>query len=170
VPSDILYWQQGAEAERRVGVKLDELECRVFITLYDRRFPGRGGNIDAITVGPPGVFVVETKFRSRGVEIVNGTLTIGERDQPQLIQQAVEEALRVQVSIAPEMSKHRLTAVPVLCFVNRRVRGGNRSYGVIITDERSVSARLAEQPAVLAPADIEEIARQLDRALPRNDR
>lgn len=60
LPSDIVSWQRGAEAERRVGVKLDELGPQGFVTLYDRRFPGRGGNIDAVAIGPPGVFVVET--------------------------------------------------------------------------------------------------------------
>ena len=58
---------QGREAERAVGARLDSLAPLGFVTLYDRRFVGRGGNIDAVTVGPPGVFVVETKHRGRGM-------------------------------------------------------------------------------------------------------
>lgn len=170
LPGDVISWERGAEAERRVGVKLDGLAAAGFVTLYDRRFPGRGGNIDAITVGPPGVFVVETKFRSAGIEIINGQLHVGGRDRPELIGQVVDEALRVQVSLAPEMNRHRLTVVPVLCFVNRRVKGGDRSAGVLIVDESHVAKRLAEMPGVLGSEGVQELARQIDRALPRNDR
>jgi hypothetical protein len=169
-PRDVISWERGAEAERRVGVKLDSLEAAGFVTLYDRRFPARGGNLDAITVGPSGVFVIETKFRSQGIEIVNGRLEIGGWEQNDLINQAVDEALRVQISVASEMNAHRLTVVPVLCFVGKKVGGDQRSKGVIVTDERLVASRIASQPAVLNPEHVQTLARQLDHALPRNER
>lgn len=169
-PRDVISWERGAEAERRVGAKLDALVPAGFVTLYDRRFPGRGGNLDAITIGPPGVFVVETKFRSKGVEIVNGRLEVGGWEQNDLINQAVDEALRVQISVAPEMNELRLTVVPVLCFVGKKVSGGERSKGVIVTDERGVVSRIASLPTLLSLDDVQRVARRLDQALPRNDR
>ena len=169
-PRDVVNWERGAEAERRVGVKLDSLESAGFVTLYDRRFPSRGGNIDAVTVGPSGVFVVETKWRRKGVEVVNGRLEVGGWEQNDLINQAVDEALRVQISVASEMNAHRLTVVPVLCFVGKKVGIDQRSKGVIVTDERGVASRIASQPAVLTPEDVQTVARQLDHALPRNER
>jgi hypothetical protein len=169
-PRDVINWERGAEAERRVGAKLDALEPAGFVTLYDRRFPNRGGNIDAITVGPPGVFVVETKWRRKGVDVINGRLEVGGWEDEKLLSQAVDEALRVQVSVAPEMNAHRLTVVPVLCFVGRKVGGGDRSKGVVITDDSKVSERLASFPVVLTPEDVQAIVRQVDKALPRNDR
>lgn len=169
-PADVISWERGAEAERRVGVKLEALESKGFVTLYDRRFPGRGGNLDAITVGAPGLFVVETKFRSKGVEVVNGRLEVGGWEQNELINQAVDEALRVQICVAPEMNELRLTVVPVLCFVGKKVGGGERSKGVIVTDERNVASRIASFPTLLSPDDVQRVARRLDQALPRNDR
>jgi Holliday junction resolvase-like predicted endonuclease len=169
-PRDVISWERGAEAERRVGAKLDTLERAGFVTLYDRRFPSRGGNIDAITVGATGVFVVETKFRSKGVEVINGRLEVGGWEQNELIDQAVDEALRVQISIAPEMNKHRLTVVPILCFVGKKVGSNERSKGVIVTDDRSVASRIASFPRVLSVEDVQAFARQLDKALPRNER
>jgi Holliday junction resolvase-like predicted endonuclease len=169
-PRDVIAWERGAEAERRVGAKLDALEASGFVTLYDRRFPARGGNIDAVTVGPPGVFVVETKFRRKGVEITNGRLEVGGWEQNELIAQAVEEALRVQISIAPEMNEHRLTVVPVLCFVGKKVASRERVKGVIVTDERNLTPVIRSQPTMLSPDDVQAIARQIDHALPRNDR
>lgn len=169
-PRDVVNWERGAEAERRTGAKLDSLEQAGFVTLYDRRFPHRGGNIDAITVGPPGVFVVETKWRRRGIEVVNGRLEVGGREVDELLSQAVEEALRVQVSVAPEMNSNRLTVVPVLCFVGKRVSGGERSKGVLITDEGRVASTISSFPPVLTAEDVQRLASQLDRALPRNER
>jgi hypothetical protein len=169
-PRDVVSWERGAEAERRVGVKLDALGREGFVTLYDRRFPSRGGNIDAITIGPPGVFVVETKWRRKGVEVINGRLEIGGWEDDRLIAQVVEEALRVQISVAPEMSAHHLTVIPVLCFVGKKVEGGDRSKGVVVTEEREVARRIASFPAVLSPGSVQQIANQLDKALPRNDR
>ena len=169
-PRDVVNWERGAEAERRVGAKLNSLEPAGFVTLYDRRFPGRGGNIDAITVGPPGVFVVETKWRRKGVEIVNGRLEIGGREDDDVLSQVVEEAVRVQVSVAPEMNEHRLTVTPVLCFVGKNVGGGDRSRGVLVTGEANVARRIASLPAVLPPDAVQQIATGLDKALPRNGR
>jgi hypothetical protein len=169
-PRDVINWERGAEAERRVGAKLDALESAGFVTLYDRRFPSRGGNIDAITVGPSGVFVIETKFRRKGVDIVNGRLEVGGWEQNDLISQAVDEALRVQISIAPEMNEHRMTVVPVLCFVGKKVAIGERSKGVMVTDDRNVASQIASQPLMLSPAQVVELARQMDHALPRNER
>ena len=169
-PQDVVNWERGAEAERRIGVKLDALEPSGFVTLYDRRFPARGGNIDAIAIGPTGVYVVETKFRRKGVEIVNGRLEVGGWEQNDVINQAVDEALRVQISVAPEMNEHRLTVVPVLCFVGKKIGVGERSKGVAVTDERNVSTWIGSQPAVLSAEDVQKLARRLDQALPRNER
>jgi hypothetical protein len=169
-PRDVISWERGAEAERRVGAKLDALEAAGFVTLYDRRFPSRGGNIDAITVGPSGVFVVETKWRTRGVEVINGRLEVGGWEDDTLIAQAVDEGLRVQVSVAAEMSALRLTVVPVLCFVGKKVGTGERSKGVVVTDDRTVAARIGSFPVVLSAEDVQRIANQLDKALPRNQR
>ena len=82
----------------------------------------------------------------------------------------MDEALRVQISVAPEMNAHRLTVVPVLCFVGKKVSGGERSKGVIVTDERNVAGRISALPSVLPAVAIRRIANQIDRALPRYDR
>jgi hypothetical protein len=103
LPSEVIYWGNGAEGERRVGAKLESLEPLGFVTLYDRRIPGRGGNIDAVTVGPPGVFVVETKWRRRGVQVIQGRFEVGGREQADTVRQVTEQAMLVQVTAAQAM-------------------------------------------------------------------
>jgi hypothetical protein len=170
LPDEVIYWGRGAEGERRVGVRLDSLETLGFVTLYDRRFVGRGGNIDAITVGPTGVYVVETKWRGRGVEIINGRLEVGGHEQPDTVRQVTDLAMLVQVSIAQTMNHHRLTVVPVICIANRKVEGGDRAGGVLVLSESTIAKRLADEPVGLTPVDVQELARLLDRALPAYER
>ena len=64
----------------------------------------------------------------------------------------------------------RLAVVPVLCFVGKKLGDGERSKGVIVTDERHLAARIASQLGVLSRDDVLYGARQLDHALPRNER
>lgn len=170
LPAEVIYWGKGAEGERRVGARLDSLQPRGFVTLYDRRAKGRGGNIDAVTVGPTGVYVIETKWRGRGVEIINGRLEVGGREQPDTVRQVTELAMLVQVSIADAMNRHRLTVVPIICIANRKVEGGERSGGVLVLGEGAIAGRLGDGPIVLAPPEVQELARLLDHALPPFER
>lgn len=170
IPNEINYWRQGAESERRVGAKLASLEALGFVTLYDRRMRGRGGNIDAVTVGPAGVFIIESKYRGRGVEVIQGRLEVGGREQADPVRQVTDQAMFIQFSIAQAMNRHRLTVVPIICIGNRTVGGGERSGGVLVLDVNSIAKRLASEPAVLSVADVQELAMLLDRALPPYER
>lgn len=170
LPDEVMRWGRGAEAERRVGARLDALEPLGFVSLFDRRLIGRGGNIDAVTVGPPGVFVIETKHRGRGVEVVQGRFEVGGREQGDAIRQVLDIAMYVQLSVASELNRHRLTVIPVVCVGNRAVGGGDRAGGVLVVDERSLSKRLSALPGVLEPEDVQRLARALDQALPPFER
>jgi hypothetical protein len=170
LPNDVIYWGKGAEAERRVGAKLDSLEPLGFVTLYDRRKPGRGGNIDAVTIGPPGVFVIETKWRGRGVEVIQGRFEVGGREQTDAIRQVTDQAMLIQVSVATAMNRHHLTVVPIICIGNRTVGGAERAGGVLVLDVKSIAGRLAAEPPVLNESDVQELAGLLDRALPAYER
>jgi Nuclease-related domain. len=170
LPNEVTYWGKGAEAERNVGAKLDSLEGSGFVTLYDRRLRGRGGNIDAVTVGPPGVFVVETKWRGRGVQVIQGRFEVGGREQSDTIRQVTDQAMLIQVSVAQAMNRHRLTVVPIICIGNRSVGGGEEAGGVLVLDVKSIAKRLAAEPSVLSAPEVQELAGLLDRALPAYER
>jgi hypothetical protein len=163
---EVIDWKRGAEAERRVGESLDALTPLGFITLYDRSLIGRGGNIDAVTVGPPGIFVVESKWRRRPVEAINRRLEVGGREQPEIVRQVRDLAMAVQVSIAETANAHRLTVRPVICIGNRRVEKSSRVGGIPLVDANSIGRYMARLPSVLTVADIASIAQQLDHALP----
>ena len=163
---EVIDWKRGAEAERRVGESLDALAPLGFITLYDRSLMGRSGNLDAVTVGPPGIFVVESKWRRRPVEAINRRLEVGGREQPEVVRQVREQAMAVQVSIAETINAHRLTVRPVICIGNREVEKASRVGGIPVLDSKSIGRYMARLPSVLSVTDIAAIAQQLDYALP----
>jgi hypothetical protein len=59
-PQSIRAWRTGADGESKTADVLGRLGDD-WIVLHDRRIPGSRANIDHITIGPPGVFVIETK-------------------------------------------------------------------------------------------------------------
>ena len=81
-----------------------------------------------------------------------------------------ELAYRVQVAVAQAMNDRRLTVVPVLCFANQKVEGGDRVGGVLVTSESSIAKRITGEKAVLSPEDVQALAMLLDHALPPFER
>lgn len=55
-------WELGAEAERSVGVLLEELRREGWVVMHDIERQG-SGNLDHVLSGPGGVFLIETKAR-----------------------------------------------------------------------------------------------------------
>jgi hypothetical protein len=163
---EVMDWKHGAEAERRVGESLDALIPLGFVVLYDRSLRGRGGNIDAVAVGPPGVFVIESKWRKRAVEVINRRLEVGGRDQPDIVRQVTDLAFMVQLSVADWMNSRRLTVMPIFCIGNRSVDKGVRASGVPVLDAKSVGPYMTTLPKILDLDDVQELARRLDNALP----
>jgi hypothetical protein len=166
MPLEAMWWLRGAEGERTVGRRLELLEQQGFVVLYDRRTPGRGGNTDAIAIGPPGVFAIEVKFTTKGIDVLGGQLTVGDYDRSDAVDQAVDRALRVQLSVADEMNARRLTVVPVLCFVGKRVAHGSRANGVLIVSDKDLARALLARPLVIPADEVSALARILDLSFP----
>jgi len=115
-------WKVGAEGEERVAEVLrDVLGIEV---LHDRLVPGKGkANIDHIVVGPGGVFVIDAKKYSGGVERrdvggmfrVDERLYVNNRDRTSLV-----NGVLGQVDVVRTALGTRFPDVPVhgvLCFV-----------------------------------------------------
>lgn len=58
LPPEALYWDRGARGERRTADALEPLLGRGFVLFYGRQMPDGRGDIDAIAIGPTGVWVV----------------------------------------------------------------------------------------------------------------
>ena len=151
LPASTIAWRTGAIGEERTGELLLPLEAAGFCILHDRAIPRSRANIDHIVVGPPGVFIVETKNYER---------KLSRRRKEQFADQAKREAAAVATVVAP------LAVTPLVC-VHRADLGW---FKVVVDGVRFVSPReliklLRKEPAQLAPEDVTRVVGRIDLAL-----
>jgi hypothetical protein len=79
-PHHIERWRQGAQGEKATAKALRALERSGWVVLNDIDI-GKG-NIDHLVVGPPGVFVLETKSLHGLLSVERGVLAVRWREDP----------------------------------------------------------------------------------------
>lgn len=79
-PSHIARWRVGAEGERATAKALRPLLREGWIVLHD--IPTDHGNIDHLLIGPPGVFLLESKKLNGAVSIEQGCLRVRWHEDP----------------------------------------------------------------------------------------
>lgn len=159
-PNSITAWQTGAEGELRTGRVLAALEPKGFRILHDRKIPGaRSANIDHIAIGPPGVFVVETKSYKGSLQIRGDEIFVAGRRKNGWIDEVRREAAAVETALADEIAAHGWAVTPVIC-VHRADLPWFRSEvkGVRIVSGKDLVSRLGKAESVLTPADVERLA------------
>lgn len=159
-PNSITAWQIGADGEARTARLLETLEADGFRVLHDRKIPGaRSANIDHIVIGPPGIYVVETKSYKGSLQIRGDEVFVAGRRKNGWIDEVNREAAAVRTALAEEVSAHGWMVTPIIC-VHRADLPWFRSEvrGVRIVSGKDLVKRLRNADPVLAPADVERLA------------
>ncbi len=158
-PNSITAWQTGAEGEVRTGRLLEPLEAEGFRILHDRKIPGSRANIDHIVIGPPGIFVIETKSYAGSLKIRGNDVFVAGRRKTKMIDEVKREASAVTTALAEEVAAHCWTVTPVIC-VHRADLPWFRSEvgGVRIVSGKELVKRLRKGEPVLSPLDTERLA------------
>jgi hypothetical protein len=77
--ADTGAWRRGAKGERRTARRLHRLG-RGWTVFHDLAIPGSRANADHLVIGPPGVFLIDSKlYRGRLTLTSDGTLWNGRR-------------------------------------------------------------------------------------------
>jgi hypothetical protein len=92
-PQHVVNWQRGAEGERKTEKAVRPLERRGWHVEHDIQIEGRA-NLDHVVIGPPGVFLLETKNLAGTISFEDGVLVARQFDDP-------DEVFRYR-SLAPE--------------------------------------------------------------------
>ena len=137
MPPESLYWRKGWEGERKTAEVLDPLIPQWFVILYGKQMPDGRGDIDAIAVGPSGVWVIETKSLSGEVSIFNERIFVAERDRQAMVAQVYREAFAVQQIVGELLAPTHNMVTPVLCIHRARLPFMRHSVGGV----RVVSGR-----------------------------
>lgn len=134
----------GAEGEERVGRALNRFRDQGWIVLHD--IPLReGGNIDHLVISPGGIHVVETKNLRGEVTWKRGTLSVGSRRRPGLLEQTARQKKAVAAKLNTPVRRSMIHSY--LCFPRARVRvglfGGGRVRGVRVGSIRYVTKKIS---------------------------
>lgn len=159
VPNHITSWSTGAAGEVRTAQFLEPLRSEGFRVLHDRRIPGSRANIDHIVIGPPGIFVVETKSFGGSLKVRGNEVYVAGRRRTGMIEEAKREALAVQVALAMELETVGLPVVPVICVHRASLPWlGAAAGGVRIVSGKELIKRLRKAEARLDPDTVRWLA------------
>lgn len=139
-------WERGAEGERRTALALAALPSSEWTVLHDLPWPGRPrANIDHIAVGPPGVFVIDSK---------NWSGTVGVRDGVLLQNGRRRDAVATAARDSTAAVRGLLLAIPsvpvrgVLAFVRDEETVG-RIDDTLLCSTANIATMLRTRPPVL---------------------
>ena len=157
----------GVEGEKAVGEMLDELKADGYHVIHD--IVEDGYNIDHVLIGPTGVYVIETKTRSKkpGRGKVSVTydgrhvLVDGhapDRDplkQVQALADRVRDILRERTGMSPPIR-------PVVLFPGRWVDPQPKGVAIWVLNEKALPKFVCEEPVRVNPADVRTLVAALE--------
>lgn len=173
-PAHMRVWMQGANGERAVASRLDELVGDHLVVLHDRKTlradgsPSRA-NIDHLVIAGSGVWVVDAKTHRGSLEVRRTSglfaprverLFINGRDQTALV-----DGLHGQVAGVRAVLDRVDAAVAVrgvLCFVGTELPWMGETIGGVPLVGRRGLAKLMKRPGDLAADDRAALAAYLD--------
>jgi hypothetical protein len=164
----------GLDSEREVTDALEQLRDRGYRVFHD--IPGPGFTAEHLLVGPQGLFLVQSRTRTkpaRGVGRIRydgETLTVagqgGDRDP---IQQAMAQA-RWVADLVSDSSGRNCFVRPVMLFPGWFVERLTKTTSVWVLNPKMLPVVVDREPARLGPEDIQLIASHVSQYLGSGER
>jgi len=154
-PPNVRAWDIGAGGEERLGVLLATLEGDGFVVLNDLRMPPSRENIDHLLIGPPGIFVIETKTYERSVRVRGGDLYIKGRRKTEFFDQVDRQLAAVEAAL--EVSNVR----GFICVLDGDFPWFGRpiARGIEVTPPKRLIETVRSLPTAIEAPEIERLAR-----------
>ena len=157
------YWKRGADGEEATATALMGLVPGSWVVIHDVAWPGRKlANIDHVVVGPPGVFVIDSKNWSGRVTADRGELRQNGYNRARSVRSTQDAALAVASLLTEVRPEH---VVPVICFKDPEMPAGMVD-GTLICSAGNVVPLLTSRPAVFSAGGVPSVADELRRCLP----
>jgi hypothetical protein len=155
-------FERGAEGEEATAAALAALTPDEWTVFHDLRWPGRKfANVDHVVVGPPGVFVIDSKNWTGSISVSDNVLRQNGRAREAAVHGSAEAALAVS-GLSRTVSP--LHVHPVICFVrDEPIVGWARD--VMLCSTGNLLEMLTSRNRVL-PDDVRQVVTlELDAAL-----
>jgi len=155
---DAVAWRRGAAGERRTARLLGPLERQGWAVLHDLAVPGSRANLDHLTIGPGGVFVIDSKqYRGRLRLDPSGRLWHGRYLLARTLQAVSFEADQA-AQVLPDPG---VAVLPIMAVHGAQVPWGKVVVeGVPVVPAQRLPSMLRDLPAVLGPERIAGLADQ----------
>jgi hypothetical protein len=158
-------WRIGADGEEAVGAELAGLNQR-WRVLHAVPIGDRGTDVDHVVIGPPGVFIVNTKHHPTASVWVGGwTFIVNGQRLDYTVKSRNESRWATSLLKAASPSPTTVAVTGVIALVG--VRGGltikSQPKGVHVTARRDIRAWLEQQPDRLTEEQVRalfEVARR----------
>lgn len=163
--------EDGARGEMLVGRELEKLYKEGFHIFHDYYSEGRG-NVDHFLVGPPGVFVVETKACKGEITFENGRFLIDKR--PTTKKNPIKQVKGEEKDIRGLVKSCGIKSFyirPILCFSKGELRHHKPVDGVEITSVGSLNRTIMQisqrihDDYRLSPLTVREVSKRLQKHL-----
>ena len=154
-------YERGAHGERATAAILDALRHEGWAVFHDVKWPGRPrANIDHVVVGPPGIYVIDSKNWSGRIDVRDNTFRCKGRRQDKTVAAAGDAALAVAGLVSAPAAA---TARSVLCFVREEHLAG-WCYDVMVCSTGNLREMLLTRPPALTPVQVRMAGLELDIA------
>jgi hypothetical protein len=156
IRSEDYSWRVGADSEEEVGRELARLPKGWFVR-HDIMI-GRNWNADHVVVGPPGVFVLDTKYRTGDVRTTKAGIRVNgyKTDMAEKVKDQAREVSRRLRDAAGLKS----WVQPVLVFDND-IGGRREPDGVHVVDLFELVDYLRKMPRELDAKSLEQVSKAL---------
>jgi len=117
----------------------------------------RGANVDHLAIGPPGVFVLNTKNVDGNVW-VGGDVVMVNGHRRDFVEKLEAEAQRVRRCLLGATRQRSLWVQGLLVFVEPDLAVKQQPRNVVVVHDKELVQRLLEQPVKLKASEVEKLS------------
>ncbi len=154
VSAETTAWRRGAKGEQRTARRLRRLG-RGWVVFHDLAIPGSRANADHLVIGPPGVFMVDSKFyRGRLTLTPEGSLWYGYHPLAGVLATVRWEAAVLGRTLGT-------TVTPMLCIHDGQIPWGElMAEGIPVLAPANLSRTVRALPPMLDHTQLELVTRR----------
>jgi len=157
IHTDERAWRLGADGEEHVGALLEKIRPHGWHVQHDVQVGDRGANVDHLVIGPPGVFVLNTKNVDGNVW-VGGDVVMVKGYRTAYVEKLEAEAQRVRRCLLKATRLRSLWVQGLLVFVRPDMVIKQQPRNVVALEDGELLQHLRKQPVQLEPEDVENLA------------